>query len=229
MNQYQQFMQQVMPVPHSSDGINYEECKKCAASGPVCCQRLPCSLSPGEIKDLSFQGICNLIETGLVSIDWWMGKIVDDGKLDEEVIRNAAESLGTDIPDDADEDLYYKSFFLRMRGKDDPVCHPAILPSICVAWSATDGCKFPFCYRPKGGRNLYPPHCTLNSSDTCKEGYTKKRCAYDWMPYHDILEQVYEKYKDWWTDSPHVSAMMELMKMVNGTPEQKELIDAFLS
>ena len=229
MNQFQSFMQQVKPVPHDNQMINYEECKKCAESGPVCCQRLPCSISPEEVNDLSLQGICNLIETGLVTIDWWMGKVEDDGTLDIDVTQNAAQSLGTDIPEDADESVLYKSFFLRMRGKDDPICHPAILPCVCAAWSAVDGCKFPFSYRPKGGRGLLAPHCGLNPTDKCKETYTKKRCAYEWSPYHDVLAQAYEKYKEWWTDSPFMAAMMEMSKMTHGTPEQKELIELYFS
>lgn len=225
MSQIQDFMQMVIPVQHCNDGINYARCKECAEKGPVCCQRLPCSISPEEVKDLSLQGICDLIDTGLVTIDWWMGRIEDDGTLDLDVTQTAEDIINGN-PDNRDPT--HQSFFLRMRGKGDPVVHPAIMPCICSAWDKDKGCMFPYSYRPKGGRCLLPPQCALNPTDDCKETYTKKRTAFEWSPYHDILQQAYEKYKEWWADSPTLAFGAELSKMFFGTPEQMEIIKEFM-
>lgn len=205
MNALKSFKEYIIPVQNDDRMINYHECAKCAKNTNmiICCQNVPCYISPDEIKDLSYQGICNLIETGLVSIDWWDEKVVDDGTLDD-----APVTLGENYGKDG-----YRSYFLRMRGKNAPVVHPCIFPITCVAYDKKTGCKLPFTHRPKGGRSLLPPHCTLNPLDECVEKYTKKRCAYEWLKYEDVLKQAFNKYRKWYDQGTGFNGAFDIMRM----------------
>lgn len=172
----QDFEPFVNPVADEPDKVNYDMCKWCSKKSITCCEHLPCYLSPDDVKDKTFQGICALIDTGTVSLDWWE---------DASGFPSKATFMGMFGFGDS-----YKGFFLRMRGKGRPIVHPAVGIVECVMLGE-DGCVLDFCHRPQGGRTLIP---RKTQEDTCQEGYSKKACADDWTPYHDVLQQVYEKY-----------------------------------
>lgn len=52
----------------------YPPSELCAACGGKCCQRMGCSYSPQDFKDLSYDGLKREIEKGRISIDWWEGE-----------------------------------------------------------------------------------------------------------------------------------------------------------
>lgn len=166
----------VIPVADEPHKCNHEKCKRCSEQGVTCCEHLPCYLSPDNIKDKTFEGLCALIDTGAVSLDWWDG----DPRLTEEEVKEDLDAM------------MYKGYFLRMRGKDRPIVHPAIGLVEC-AMLTEDGCAFDFAYRPKGGRELIPGE-NVEEFGGCHEGYNKQTCALDWLPYHDVLQQLYSKY-----------------------------------
>lgn len=159
----------INPAKYEPSKENIEICAQCAKEGPVCCQCLPCHISPHDLKDISFQGIIDLIETGLVSIDWW-----DGGDKD------------FPYPELMEKKPYY---FLRMRAKNKPVIDPAFSLNVCKLWDRHTGCPLEFSYRPKGARELIPAR-----GSQCYDGYTKPECAIEWIPFEDILKQVYDHY-----------------------------------
>lgn len=167
----------VIPVAEDPSKVNYEKCKRCAAKGKVCCQHLPCYLSPDNVKDKTFQGICALIDTGVISLDWWCG----DPNLSEEENRTNVGAMS------------HRGYFLRMRGKNKPVVHPAIKPAECMMLTDT-GCAFDYAYRPKGGRELVPTQDPYDYNGCTDGGYDKKACAREWHPYYSVLDKVYAKY-----------------------------------
>lgn len=83
-----------------------------------------------------------------------------------------------------------KGFYLRPRHTDGGKVDPS-WGAQCV--NLTDnGCKLSFDERPYGCRTLIP-----NINFACEEGAFIKRMAYEsWNPYHDILNKLYEKYKE---------------------------------
>lgn len=161
--------QYLNPVLYDSSKENCEICYECAMERPVCCQMLPCYLSPSDIKDLSVDGIIHLIDTGIVSIDWYDRE--DDAKY--EVLRNKP----------------MQHFFLRMRGKGRRVIDPSIIMNPCCLWDKDKGCPIEFSYRPKGARELIPAR-----GCECKSTYEKDACAVEWHPYADVLRKVYDHY-----------------------------------
>lgn len=185
------FMNMVTPVPEDASKVNEEACKACAKefNGFTCCQRLPCAISPEEVKDLSFQGICDLLNTGLVSIDWYVGDPTAPDDMDMDAF-DASQG-----PFVAKADLTTRAYYLRMRAKNKPLIHPAIFPCECKLLGP-DGCMLPFTHRPKGGRELVPKKCRGNLEAPCAEGYSKKNCSTDWLQYKDLLEQVFDHYKN---------------------------------
>lgn len=172
----QMFEALVIPVTDEPHKCNSEKCKRCSQQGVTCCEHLPCYLSPDDVKDKTFEGLCALIDTGLVSLDWWEG----DPRLTREECENDFEAQG------------YRGFFLRMRGDNRPIVHPAIgLVECCML--TDDGCSFDYCHRPKGGRELIPGE-DVEEFGGCHEGYSKQACAISWMPYHDALQHLYAKF-----------------------------------
>ena len=164
----EKFKTLINPSKYEPEKENIKICAKCAKERPVCCQCLPCHISPCDLKDTSFQGIVDLIETGLVSIDWWDGG--DKNFSYTELMEKK------------------RYHFLRMRGKNKSIIDPALGLSVCGLWDKNTGCPLEFSYRPKGARELIP------AKDLCHDGYTKAECAIEWIPFEKTLNQVYDYY-----------------------------------
>lgn len=149
-----------------SSKADYSLCKTCAKKRRTCCEHLGCQISPHDLRDLSVEGIIAFIdETEYISIDWWEGN-----------------------PQTGDKEG--RVYFLRMRGISRDVIDPAIFGSACRALS-DNGCILDFCHRPKGARELVPQE----DHHQCIDNYSKEDCCIDWMPYQDIMVQVFEHYK----------------------------------
>lgn len=176
MTGIEKYKQLVIPAPYDAQKCNPQICAECANERPVCCQTLPCILFPEDIKDLSYQGIMDLIGTGLISIDWFDG-------------GESREYLGDDYLELQPEGRY---FFLRIRGKDRHVIDPALPMTQCGIWDKDSGCPLEFGYRPKEARELIPTPKDME----CKSGYSKKDAAKAWLPYGDLLDKAYGYYHD---------------------------------
>lgn len=148
----------------------YDETKvnpaMCQTCGGVCCASLPCHVAPTDFKTVSKQIITDGIDEGLFCLDWYEGH--------------------ADSDDDAENDGF-KSFFVRIRG----IASMAVDPTAgCTCkFLSENGCIFPFELRPKGARELIPAH------GKCYSLYSKKQCAADWLPYNDMLTELYREYK----------------------------------
>ena len=176
------FMHMINPTQYSEDNVNIEACANCAQEHNICCKCLPCYIAPEDVKDKTLQGLINLINTNVVSLDWYVGDPREEGF--KEKFTDKTNIFHDKTIDD-------KYFFLRARAKDKPIVHPALFQCECIF--LTDiGCMLPYCYRPKGGRELLPPHCKNNPTDKCRDNYSKQQCAIDWIPYRDTLIELYQ-------------------------------------
>lgn len=150
-----------------------------------------CHFSPEAFKEISFGCLKSQIDNGDKSIDWWKG--------------NPLDALAED----------YKGFYLRMRNLNvwsndkAPIVDPSYGGKCCIL---TDGgCPLDFKDRPKGGRLLIPYYQEVSKNSKlnfqCVSKYRKRQCAIDWMPYHDILQELYDYFK---VDSECKSPNVEL-------------------
>lgn len=79
-----------------------------------------------------------------------------------------------------------RCYFLRIKNRDSKVIDPSF-GGVCSI--LTDiGCPLSFEYRPKGARDLIP------CENDCVDNYSKQQTAIDWMPYQDIMKEVYDYY-----------------------------------
>ena len=147
----------------TSNTENSDLCKHCKGR---CCRNSGCQISPHDLKEITVESICNLIdESNAVSIDWWEGNPLIDDYTQERV------------------------YFLRIKNKDSDVIDPLFGRNECSILTE-NGCPLPFSYRPKGARDLIPrPY-----NEDCNELYSKKQCCIDWMEYQDVLSEVYNIY-----------------------------------
>lgn len=171
MYKAEEFKKFVSPAPYEPCKENCNICKTCAQERPVCCQCFPCYISPHDLKDLSFEGIIGLLETGAVSIDWYE----TDGESRHPELR-----VDGDVP----------HLFLRMRGAKRKVVDPAFGLTCCALWDKNKGCPLEFGYRPKGARELIPN--PKIGDESCASTYEKDDCAVEWDPYKGILDKATE-------------------------------------
>ena len=166
---------------------NRHICKEC---GGQCCKSMGCHISPFDLKEISKESIIAFIdESQCISIDWWEG------------------NAKTNEKDNS------KSFYLRIRNKNAKVIDPAFGRHVCSL--LTDmGCPLHFVYRPKGGRGLVP---NPNMTDECQVLYEKQQCAIEWMPYLDIMTEVYNHYKKKGEVTPN---LMGFMKWLLGVDDE---------
>jgi hypothetical protein len=165
-----------------------ENCSICKECGGKCCNCMGCHISPFDLKEINKESIIALIdESQCISIDWWEGNPA------------TGESNGS------------KSFYLRIRNKDATVIDPAFGGHPCILLTDT-GCPLCYKYRPKGARDLIP-----NATDECDALYEKQQCAIDWMPYSDIMREVYNYYVEKGEVTPNI---MEFMKWLLGVDDE---------
>jgi hypothetical protein len=130
-----------------------------------------CQISPNDLISVDKETIKKLLDTGMVSIDWW-----DDLEIDNKYIGNG--------------------YYLRMRNMASDIVD-ASWGGICSILTKT-GCPLDFKYRPMGGRTLSPVLCKrsdLKDSDIAEAGgYSKLDAVKEWNQYHDILEELRDEY-----------------------------------
>lgn len=146
----------------------YEECTSCKGE---CCKSMGCQISPRDLVSVDKETIKKLLDTGMISIDWWVNL-----KVNNEYIGNG--------------------YYIRMRNIDSDVVD-ASWGGICSILTKT-GCPLDFKHRPMGGRKLSPLICKMNDSedsDSMKiDEYSKYDCVLEWLPYHDILSDLEDEY-----------------------------------
>lgn len=149
----------------------YEKCKNCFKNnGYTCCTRYPCEINASDLIEITEENITKLLETGLVVMDRW-----------EDNIGFGEEKF--QLPE---------TYYLRMRGNKDSEYFDFgwNYDDKCLSLGE-DGCNLPFCHRPYYGRMFDCesfPREELHSGkfDACKS----------WLPYQDLLRNVFEKITD---------------------------------
>lgn len=157
---------------------NNEDSTLCKACQHRCCENMGCEIYPIDVikkyGEISVDTIEKLIATGYVSIDWYSGDP-----------RNGMHELE-------------KGYYLRMRNKDAPISDPCF-EGECIAYDKKTGCKLSFENRPLGGRILCPKPdmtCDYGSFEGSAHRNGKRMASIHWVPYHDILKSIADKYYD---------------------------------
>ena len=107
--------------------VNKDVCSKC---GGICCRSMGCHISPSNLKEVTYDYIKKMLDTGFVSIDYWDGDPITD--------KNNGE----------------RAYFLRMRNVNAPVADPS-WGGQCILLTSK-GCPLQFKDRPLGARLLVP-------------------------------------------------------------------------
>lgn len=147
---------------------NNENRELCAKCGGECCKSMGCTFSPNDFKEeITKNSMIKLLETGLVSIDCYDG----DPTKDE-----------NDYSGD-----YINAYYPRIRNLPTKFSQAELVE---YSWSGQcgllkeDGCRLSFEYRPYQAKVLIP------NENGCECAYSKQKCAIDWLPYHDIFEDI---------------------------------------
>lgn len=160
-----------------------ETCKEC---GGRCC-KFGCELHPQydlHLEKPNMNKLRELLRTGLYSIDWWFGNLIDDSA-----------------------DCYF-NYFLRMRNTgadivDEYDAFEAIVcenDNHCIMLTRV-GCLYSFDARPYGGKMLVPSYKNNQGDPICESSYTKKEAAKAWIPYAPMLAKLAEEFKT--ADNPN--------------------------
>jgi len=143
---------------------NTEICKHC---GGACCKNMGCHISPNDLEQVDYNTIIKLLQTGFVSIDWWVNYYYND-----------IEFVG-------------EGYYLRIRNKNSNIVDPSE-GGICKLLT-NSGCSLDFKHRPKGGRMLSPDICK-GIKQTNNNKYSLLDCVNEWNQYHDLLWQIRKEY-----------------------------------
>jgi len=154
-------------------------CEKC---GGVCCKRMPCHLSPDDIKGgVSYETLSALLDTGDYAINWWESYQPDGLEYD---VDKACEDPNYDPPP------YYHGYYIRARVDGADIVDPS-WGGRCVLLTDS-GCSLTFEDRPKGGRMVIASEKGIGY---CISEYTKEKSVDDWWKYHNLLETLSEEYE----------------------------------
>lgn len=141
-----------------------EYCKKC---GGYCCKKCGCGYYPEDFKDLSFNGLTNILSEGNISI----------------VSTFSFERL-------PNEELTYIPFlYLRARNVDRDIVDLVSIKKTC-SMLREDGCYYDFKHRPSGGANLIPASNRLN----CYHKENHLEHIKEWGRYQKVLSKFVKRY-----------------------------------
>ena len=164
---------------------NYSKCKECKGN---CCKMGGCHLSIYDVSEdgiITYEKVKALLDTGLITIDFWEG--------DTDPIKNE----------------YNEVYYLHTReividyknsdifNPDSPHIEYMLSPISYGSWGGKCvllgecGCTLPFNKRPKGARRLMPI-----DNDECTGDFTKSCSAAEFREFHDIMERLYKEYRD---------------------------------
>ena len=160
---------------------NYVEIKNnessiCAKCNGYCCRHMGCELHPQDVFGKEIPTIEKLIEflsCGLYQIDCWDGDIRED--------------MGIDIGEN--DEYYYRSYYLRPKHTNSNRLFNASWGGTCIFFEDGKGCKLDWQHRPYGGKAL-----VANEEKKCHSSYGKVKAALDWLPYHDMIEDVLDAF-----------------------------------
>lgn len=157
---------------------NRDLCKKC---GGICCKKFGCEIFPEDVikryNEISEETLCQLINTGYVSIDCWTA-CGNPGKLHPK--KEMYE--------------YDRIFFLRMRHINKPICD---IYSMGPCKALTEyGCMLDWDNRPTGGKLLVPnaSKCIVPMEDELGLSSDTELAALMWFEYNSLLEKLYNNF-----------------------------------
>lgn len=153
-----------------------EICKECGGS---CCKATGCSLSPEDMLRRIFkQREQNHKEEYLE---------IKENELTKEQLENWL--IHSDCAIDSFGYEKGRLYYLRMRHK----CFTFIgvdAMGECMALR-DDGCCYTYEERPKGGRSL-----KASEDRRCRQEYTREMMVKDWMPYQELLREIWNTWYD---------------------------------
>ena len=143
---------------------NKKYCKEC---GGYCCKKSGCDYYPEDFKDLSFNGLTNILSGGNISIVAF---------LDFERLPNG--------------NLIYTPFlYLRARNIDRDIVDLVSIKKTCRMLK-DDGCSYSINDRPSGGVNLIPASNRLK----CRPKENHLEHIKEWERYQKVLSKFVRKY-----------------------------------
>ena len=143
---------------------NKEYCKNC---GGYCCKKSGCDYYPEDFKDLSFNGLTNILSQGNISIVSFLDfERLPNGKL-----------------------TYTPFLYLRARNIDRDIVDLVSIKKTC-SMLKEDGCYYDIEHRPSGGVNLIPASNRLNCHP--KENHLEH--IKQWGRYQKVLSKFVRKY-----------------------------------
>lgn len=144
--------------------VNEKDCSLC--KGKFCCQHTACAISPSDLKEVTYENIKGLIDSGIATIDSY------DGDPENEYSKKVL-------------------FYLRVRDEGSLPAEVNIAEHGCRLLSDT-GCTLPVRRRPKGARKIKPNY--NNGRPMCLDEYDKTQCVIEWKKYKEILLRLWVEY-----------------------------------
>lgn len=181
---------------------NNERPDICSKCGGRCCFQMGCEIFPQDFKrwfntdTITKEMIIKALDSGEITMDWY------DGDIRDEVFGYTDEQLG--------DEYYTRSYYFHMRGiGDKAICGSWGSP--CKSYRKGTGCSLTWEQRPTGGRSLVPPE-SGDPKDCRNQNLSKYESCLAWVPFYQMLEDIYCEYKD-----PHESDPVDdLIRIING-------------
>ena len=165
---------------------NLTACEKCKG---ICCCSSGCEISLDDLKDFNKEILVKILQTGIVSIDWWEG----DPRCDYR--GNELLDWKEDVPEDVIEEIkdiplgVSECYFLRIKDKNGKTIDPA-WGGECLLHSISAKCLIPLEHRPLAASTIVPkdenhPRCISSKR------YTKKVISLQYLKFHSIFQEIY--------------------------------------
>lgn len=148
-----------------------EICKNC---GGKCCKAAACHFAPGEIEDLSVEGIKKLLKK----------------KTYISVVRHSSSICESILRDFRPSGPYYYTLRMRSRGTGAAASVAEINADQKCVLLTSKGCKLPYEKRAMGAKLLIP-----KKDGKCEQLYGMDECVHDWKPYQKELKEVYRYFE----------------------------------
>ena len=170
-------------TPEVIEAIEITECNECREicreCNGFCCKGMGCEIFPQDVKKwfntdtITTEMIVKMLQSKYIQLDWWEGDIREEFEYPEELLH----------------DYIDRSFYLHMRNKYDAAVDGSY-GGMCRALGK-EGCIISWEKRPTGGKALVPVE-----SHKCESEMSKAECCLAWLPYLDILEEVFDTWED---------------------------------
>lgn len=168
----------------------YTSSEKCKECGGQCCKLGGCHLSVYDVSEdgvITYEKVKALLDTGLITIDYWEGDTDPDKNEYSRVYYLHTREMVIDLENS--RAAFRLSDLSQVKYKLSPISY-ASWGGKCVLLGNC-GCMLPFNKRPKGARHLMPI-----DDENCDSDFTKGCSAAEFREFHDIMERLYNEYEE---------------------------------